>query len=108
MGKKQPNTPRSRVRSCLRQLWLRSRERQAVLKKADRRCTRCNAKGSVAKGREVKIEVHHEPPIADAWEEIIDLIFEKILDAPQFPLCHSCHVNLHDIRKRRESDKEND
>ena len=95
MGCKQPNTPRSRIRSSLRQLWLRSRERAAVLKKADRRCTRCNVKGSVAKGREVKIEVHHEPPIADAWEEIIDLICEKILESPQFPMCKDCHKDIH-------------
>jgi hypothetical protein len=36
MGKKLPYTPRSKVRAALRQLWLRSRERAAALKAANR------------------------------------------------------------------------
>jgi len=93
MGKKQPNTPRSRIRAAIRQLWLRSRERAAVLKKADRRCIKCRAKGSIAKGREVKLEVHHEPEID--WDGIIDLIADRILEAPQFCLCKDCHRKVH-------------
>ena len=93
MGRKQPNTPRSRIRACLRQLWLRSRERAAVLKRANRTCVKCGAKGSVAKGREVKLEVHHQPEID--WDGIIDLIAERILKAKQFCLCKKCHREIH-------------
>ena len=89
MGRKLPNTPRSRIRSALRKLWLRSRERAKVLKDADRRCKKCNVKQSRAKGKEVYIEVHHDPPIL--WGKIIELIEERLLRAPQYPLCKDCH-----------------
>ncbi len=87
--KKKPNTPRSRVRACIRKLSLHSRERAATLKKSGYKCVDCGVKQSKAKGKEVKLEVHHEPPID--WEGLIDLIFERILNAPQEPLCLKCH-----------------
>jgi len=93
MGRKQLNTPRSRIRAAIRQLWLRSRERAASIKKADRRCVKCGVKASVAKNKVVKLEVHHEPQID--WDGIIDLIAERILEAPQFPLCKKCHKEVH-------------
>ena len=98
MSKKKPNTPRSRIRACLRQLWLRSRERAAALKKSDYRCTRCGIKQSTAKGRVVKLEVHHEPKIE--WDGIIDLIEDRILEVPQYPLCKDCHKDVHKLEKR--------
>ena len=93
MGKKKPNTPRSRVRAAIRQLWLRSRERAKALKDYDRRCAECGVKQSVAKGKEVKLEVHHSPPID--WNGLIDLVFERILNVKQYPLCKSCHEKAH-------------
>jgi hypothetical protein len=93
MGRKKESTPRSRVKNALRQLWLRSRERAKVLKDSGYRCVDCNVKKSVAKGREVKLEVHHEPEID--WSGIVDLIFERILNAPQHPLCEECHGKKH-------------
>jgi len=92
-SRKKPNTPRSRIRAALRQLWLRSRERAKAIKDGDRRCADCGIKASVAKGREVKLEVHHDPQID--WDGIIDLIFERILNAPQYPLCKACHKERH-------------
>lgn len=91
MGKKLPTTPRSRVRSALRALWLRSRERSAAVKRESNTCQRCGRKGSVAKGREVKIEVHHKHGIE--WEWLIDKVYEKLLCDPQFleVLCKECH-----------------
>ena len=54
MGKKLPTTPRSRVRSALRKLWLSSRERSAALKREEYCCEVCSVKQSTAKGREQK------------------------------------------------------
>jgi len=93
MGKKQANTPRSRIRAALRQLWMRSRERAAALKFTGYTCWECEVKQSTAKGREVKLEVHHDPPIE--WGNIIDDIAKKLLEAPQYPLCKKCHKAKH-------------
>jgi len=91
MGKKKPFTPRSRVRGTLRTLILRSRERAKVMKDAEYRCAECGAKQSSAKGREVKLQGHHDPVINP--EPIIDAIME-LLKAPQKPLCTKCHDNV--------------
>ena len=100
MGKKLPTTPRSRVRAALRQLFLRSRERAACLKAAGNRCARCGVKASVAKGREVKVHVHHKNGIA-VWDEVINLVFREILCDPKLmeTLCVSCHEALHHHEK---------
>lgn len=94
MGKKKPSTPRSRVSSALRQLWLRSRERAKSLKDAEYKCCECGVKQSVAKGKEVKLQVHHDPQID--WSGITDLIFERLLNTPQYPLCKECHRKRHE------------
>ena len=100
--KKKPNTPRSKVKAALRQLWMRSRERAAALKSTGYRCSECDIKQSAAKGRVVKLEVHHLTEIQ--WKELIDLIFEMLLNAPQTPLCVPCH-KAETERQRRESEK---
>lgn len=95
MGKKKPNTPRSRVTHSLRLLWLRSRERAKALKDTGYCCKNCGVKQSTAKDNVVKLEVHHDPPIGDKWKRIIDLIYNDILSAPQYPLCVGCHKEKH-------------
>lgn len=98
MGKKKPGTPRSRIRSVLRKSWMMfSRERRAALVRSGYRCEApgCGVKQSKAKGREVKIEVHHLNGIW--WTGILDLIF-KWLFCPSdelICLCVSCHDALH-------------
>jgi hypothetical protein len=96
MGKKLPTTPRSRVRSALRQVFLRSRERAAALKRTKNACERCGIKASVAKGREVKLHVHHAGRIAN-WDKVIDLVFEELLCDPSklTVLCVACHEKEH-------------
>jgi len=94
MAKKKPNTPRSRIKNALRQLWLRSRERAAALKKSGYKCVDCGVKQSAAKGKEVKLEVHHEPKIN--WTGITQLIFDRLLNVPQVPLCKDCHKKRHE------------
>lgn len=89
--KKRAETPRSRVRSALRQLWLRSRERAATIKRDGYRCQDCGIKQSVAKGREVRIEVDHLDGID--WEAVIDIVIERILVNPARlqTVCKPCH-----------------
>jgi predicted HNH restriction endonuclease len=91
MGKRLEYTPRSKVRSALRQLFLRSRERAKALKSTGYCCAECGIKQSKAKGKEVKIEVHH---IEGArLEELIDLVYKWLLCDPTKlkPLCEACH-----------------
>lgn len=96
MTKKGAGTPRSRVRSALRKLWLSSRERSAALKAAGYCCDVCGVKQSRAKGREQAVEVHHMAMIV-AWEQIIDSVFHHILVHPAGlqVLCPGCHDAQH-------------
>lgn len=86
-------TPRSAVRSALRRLWLRSRERAAALKRDKYTCTKCGVKQSKAKGREVKVEVHHTEGICN-WDLMIDYIFRHLLCDPALleTECKGCHA----------------
>ena len=98
MGKRLPTTPRSRVRACLRQLWLRSRERAAARKRDGYTCQMhgCGKKQSRAKGKEVYVEVHHIDGIQ--WEKLIDLVYEMLLCDPKdlITVCEDCHKNMVD------------
>ena len=96
MGRKLARTPRSRVTAALRQLWLRSRERAAAIKRESGCCEVCGDKQSKAKGKEVILEVHHRNGIQ--WKEIVDLIYEQLLCHPDKleVLCSRCHHCLHE------------
>lgn len=89
--RRKPQTPRSQIRNVLRQLWLRSRERAAALKREHYTCQCCQAKQSKAKGKEVDVTVHHAQGID--WEGVIDIIAERILQDPSrlAVLCKDCH-----------------
>ena len=94
MGKRLESTPRSRVRQALRQLWLRSRERAAALKRDGYACQAdgCGKKQSLAKGKEVYVEVHHIDGMD--WERLIDLVYESGLLCSSDrlrTLCKECH-----------------
>ena len=89
-------TPKGKIVSALRMLWLRSRERNTALKHYDRRCKVCDVKASMAKGAEQKIEVHHKDGILN-WDEIVDLIRDQLLvgvDKLEC-LCPDCHKKEH-------------
>ena len=96
MGKKLPYTPSSQIRQALRRLWLRSRERVEALRNTDYRCSVCGVKQSAAKGREVKLHVHHVKGVPD-WEGLIRDVREKLLQTPEdlAPLCKGCHDAIH-------------
>lgn len=92
MGKRLPNTPRSKVRAAIRQLWLRSRERAAALKRDQYTCQSCNRKQSKAKGKEFAVQVHHMEGIGN-WDKVIDEIYKEVLCDPEhlITLCKECH-----------------
>jgi len=92
MGKKVEYTPRSRIRQALRQLWLRSRERQAAIKRDEYTCQACGKKQSKAKGNEFSVEVHHRDGIAN-WDAVMDSVYQHILCHPDnlVTLCKPCH-----------------
>lgn len=94
MGKRSLSTPRSKVRAALRQLFLRSRERAAAIKRDKYTCQTCGVKQSKAKGKEVSVEVHHVNGIE--WEDLISIVYEMLLCDPSklITLCKECHKNV--------------
>ena len=89
---KKPTTPRSRVKNALRIVWLRSRERAAALKRDNYTCQRCGVKQTMAKGHEVKVQVHHKEGIAN-WDAVVNAVYEHLLVDPVHleTLCVECH-----------------
>ena len=85
-------TPRSRIRSALRALWLRSAERSTALKNHKYTCICCGVKQSKAKGKEQKVEVHHKEGVLN-WDEVLDEITDQLLCDPTYleVLCTECH-----------------
>ena len=108
MGKKLLTTPRSKIKQAIRRMWLQSRERSKCLKDAEYRCERCNVKQSTAKGKEVKLNVHHKNRID--WDGVVDLIIERVLAGELEALCIPCHDDEHaeerEARKKKKSIKE--
>lgn len=92
---KKPPTPKSIIRNALRKLWLQSRERSAALRRENYTCQRCGKKQSKAKGREVKINVHHINGVD--WGDLVDLVFERLLQTSDDleVLCVDCHDAEH-------------
>jgi len=94
MGRRSLTTPRGRIKSAIRQLWLRSRERAKALKDAGYKCQRCDIKQSRAKGREIYLNVHHKHGID--WDGVVDLIIARVLAGELEVLCVECHGTEHD------------
>ena len=92
MGKKLPYTPNSQVRSALRKLFLRSRERAAAIRRDKYTCQACGVKQSRAKGKEVNVEVHHKEGILN-WELLFEAVRFYLLCKPDdlITYCKECH-----------------
>lgn len=92
MGKKSEWTPRSRIRSAIRKVWLFSRERHAAISRDRYTCCDCHRKASKAKGKEFFVEVHHRDGVQN-WEKLIDAFYEFVLCHPDLlvTLCKECH-----------------
>jgi 5-methylcytosine-specific restriction endonuclease McrA len=98
--KKRPNTPKSQIRSALRRIWLRSRERVATLRRDHYTCQECGRKQSKAKGREVSVVVHHLDGIS--WDGLVELVAKRLLQDPGklVTLCVDCHDKEEELQKR--------
>lgn len=92
MSKRLPFTPNSRIRASLRQLFLRSRERAAAIKRDKYTCRKCGRKQSVAKGKEFKVQVHHLEGIMN-WDKLFEAVRQYLLCDPSLMevLCEECH-----------------
>lgn len=92
MGKKLPYTPNSKIKAALRQLWLRSRERAKALRRDQYTCQSCGKKQSKTKGKEFKVEVHHQKGVLN-WDAMYKSIREHLLCDPKHleTLCKECH-----------------
>lgn len=88
-------TQRYKIKSALRQLWLRSVERSAALKRDNYSCVKCGVKKSQAKGKEQKVEVHHKEGVLN-WDILIDEVYKHLLcDSEGLEtLCPSCHESV--------------
>lgn len=97
MGRRLPYTPSSQIRTALRRLWLRSRERASALRRDGYTCCRCGRKQSKAKGRELAVEVHHVSG-ATKLKEIEEVIRKNLLCDPAMleTVCVDCHEKQHD------------
>jgi len=95
MGNKLPYTPNGKIRSALRIVWMRSRERSTALRNTGYCCSACGVKQSTAKGKEVKLDVHHTRGQVN-WEKIFKVLREELLCDPEHlaPLCRKCHDEL--------------
>jgi len=92
MAKKSLFTTNSQIRSALRRLFLRSRERAKRLKDDKYTCQKCGVKQSKAKGKEVKVEVHHKIGVEN-WSALYDAVRKYLLCDPDHleTLCKKCH-----------------
>lgn len=92
MGKKLLYTPNSQIRSALRRLFLRSRERAAAIKRDKYTCRQCGKKQSKAKGKEFAVEVHHKDGIEN-WEALFLAVRRYLLcnEKDLETLCKKCH-----------------
>ena len=92
MSKRLPYTPNGKIRSALRMLFLRSRERAAALKRDKYTCQRCGVKQSRAMGHEVYVEVHHREHVLN-WDKLFEAVRQYLLCDPESleTLCVKCH-----------------
>jgi hypothetical protein len=87
-------TRRGWLKGKLRQIFLQSKERSFAVKRDHYTCQICGAKQSTAKGREVKIQVHHLNGID--WNGFVDRFMEQVLCDPKYlqTLCTYCHKKI--------------
>lgn len=86
-------TPDSKLQSWIRRyVWLRSRERSFAEKRDGVTCVKCKRKRSAAKGKEVKVDVHHKRGGIN-WKPIYEAIRAELLVNPEELecLCRDCH-----------------
>jgi hypothetical protein len=86
-------TTNAQIKSALRMLFLRSKERAECMKRENYTCQECKKKQSTAKGKEFKVQVHHKEGVCN-WEEIYAAIRKNLLCSPDKMevLCKADHM----------------
>lgn len=92
----QTRTSDAQIKSWLHRLWLNSTERRTALKNSGYCCEECAVKQTLAKDKEVKLDVHHKHGHVN-WQKIFQAIREELLVPAEelSPLCSSCHDKKH-------------
>jgi hypothetical protein len=108
---KKPKTLETKLRSAIRLIWSRSKERRAHLTGAmtafetiyDRkgyfRCPICNQEWPIQMA-----EVDHEPPIGtlESWKDTATFI-DKMFFGPQRAVCKLCHKKKTAMQRRKKA-----
>lgn len=88
---KKPKTLETKLRSAIRLIWSRSKERREILKKVTLegyfKCPICTISWPIQLA-----EVDHEPPLGtfDDWHKVEDYI-NRMFFGPQRAICKLCH-----------------
>jgi len=97
MPKKQhKRTPDTMLRSWLRRwVWSKCCEKSYTNRREGYCCEHCGVKNSRAKGKEVRVIVHHQKLIN--WDKIFKVLRRELLVSPNqlTCLCDECHKAEH-------------
>ncbi len=102
---KKPKSLEVKLRSAIRLIWSRSKERREILKAASFKysmgvgfkCPVCTADWPIQMA-----EVDHEPPIGtlESWKDTAKFI-EKMFFGPQRAICKLCHKKKTALQRRK-------
>ena len=99
-------TPDGVIRNALRRLWMMSRERSCALRRESYCCEHCGVKNSRAKGKEVRVIVHHKKLID--WKLVFAVLRDELIPDPDelICLCDDCHKAEHIRMKEQECEQQ--
>lgn len=103
---KKPKTLETKLRSAIRLIWSRSKERREILKAAGVpnkdfgicfRCPICDKPWPIQMA-----EVDHEPPIGalESWKDTANFI-DRMFFGPQKAICKLCHKKKTALQRRK-------
>ena len=107
MPKERPRrTPDAPLRSWLRRIWMKCNEKAYANKREGYCCEHCGAKNSRAKGKEVRVIIHHKKLIN--WDKIFRVLRRELLVSPDqlTALCDDCHKAEHIRMKEQECEQQ--
>ncbi len=103
---KKPKTLETKLRSAIRLIWSRSKERRAILKAAILECNTTSSEFCCPLCKRIwpiqMAEVDHEPPIGtlESWKDTAKFI-EKMFFGPQRAICKLCHKTKTALQRRK-------
>src|SRR4051812_1401286 len=105
---KKPKTLETKLRSAIRLIWSRSKERREILKAAtyapgrDLNCPHFECPICLKYWPIQMAEVDHEPPIGtlESWKDTATFI-DKMFFGPQRAICKLCHKKKTAMQRRK-------